>query len=391
MKLGDFLQILHSYIGVDIDQQDYMLFISNLIMHEPSTKEELAEEAAEKYYPFYGHDNEKDTCRKIFNGSRPLPKRLARRIKRKFNTAGLEGELSSANLSGLAGELSDHGIVCTEGDAVNVCSKTIALFVDAAVLGITEIDPALVSEIPESTVPVYDDTELKRRYGVALLHEVNMHCPNDGCFKPLYLESPSMSSFDYNIVTINPRLDQDSKENMIALCPECARRFNFNKSPEMISRLEDIKLDLSLLTETSDKLSSEQIVAGVSKVIKKIALIPPDHVMNLNYKPSKVINKMDKTDAALYIKIMHNVSGYYPDVESLFKQEEAEGNIDYQRFCDQIKWQYKDACGQGHSQTQIFESLVDWLVGETNEPRTFCEVVISFFVQKCEVFDEITK
>lgn len=391
MKLGDFLQILHSYIVTDVDQQDYMLFISNLIIHGPSTKEEKADEEAENYYPYYGHENEKDSCRKIFNGSRPLPEQKARIIRCKFNTTGLEAELSTSNLSGLVDELKNHGITCTEGDAVKVCSKIIELFINAAIPGIPEVDPAVVMEIPESTVPAYDDTELKRLYGVTLLHEVNMHCPNDGCFKPLYMENSEGSSFDYNIVTINPRLDQKSEENMIALCPECARKFNFDKSPETINRLEGLKLELSLLTEIRDKLSSEQIVASVKKVIKKIAAIPVDRVISLNDNPTKVINKMDKTDAALYVKIMTNVSGYYPDVESLFKQEESEGNMDYERFCLQIRPQFKDAYRQGHSQAEIFDSLVDWVAGETNEQIQFCKVVISFFVQKCEVFDEITE
>ena len=101
MKLGDFLQILHSYIVTDVDQQDYMLFISNLIIHGPSTKEEKADEEAENYYPYYGHENEKDSCRKIFNGSRPLPEQKARIIRCKFNTTGLEAELSTSNLSAL--------------------------------------------------------------------------------------------------------------------------------------------------------------------------------------------------------------------------------------------------------------------------------------------------
>ena len=35
--------------------------------------------------------------------------------------------------------------------------------------------------------------------------------------------------------------------------------------------------------------------------------------------------------------------------------------------------------------------MVDWLQRGTNEDRGACEVVISYFIQKCEVFDVIAE
>ena len=41
-------------------------------------------------------------------------------------------------------------------------------------------------------------------------------------------------------------------------------------------------------------------------------------------------------------------------------------------------------------QNRIFDSLVDWLNGAIPEAsRIACEIVISFFIQNCEVFDEL--
>ena len=41
---------------------------------------------------------------------------------------------------------------------------------------------------------------------------------------------------------------------------------------------------------------------------------------------------------------------------------------------------------------QIFNQMVDWLMTKTlSESKEACEIVISFFVQNCEVFREITE
>lgn len=45
----------------------------------------------------------------------------------------------------------------------------------------------------------------------------------------------------------------------------------------------------------------------------------------------------------------------------------------------------------GLSQDEIFEKMVDWLQDATHENRSSCEVIISYFIQKCEVFDAITE
>ncbi|MEI3527074.1 MAG: ABC-three component system protein [Bacilli bacterium] len=43
-------------------------------------------------------------------------------------------------------------------------------------------------------------------------------------------------------------------------------------------------------------------------------------------------------------------------------------------------------------QNIIFNKMVEWLKFKTQEiTNDACEIVISYFIQNCEVFDEITK
>ena len=40
----------------------------------------------------------------------------------------------------------------------------------------------------------------------------------------------------------------------------------------------------------------------------------------------------------------------------------------------------------------IFNAMVDWIMKNTgSQSKAACEIVISFFIQNCEVFDEITE
>lgn len=391
MTFSECLQLLHSYIGADCDKQDYIVFLQVLVMREPETPEEIEADEKDEYYPYKGIDSEKDYLLRIYNG-KPLPKKKARLIKNHYEPAAFleafDSVVGSAR-DNLVNDLRRVGINCTRDEAPKCCEELFRLLIEAAVVGVNVIDVALIGEV-EPTIPIYDDTDLKRKYGVHLLTEANNHCPSDGCLKPLRIGA-EQSSFDYSIVRINPRFAQETVDNLIALCPECGRQYRYQLNDEKQYRMEDIKLRLSALREVMDTLTEEKIVAGVERVIGKIPGIPVERIMDLNYKPTQVANKMDKTDPALYMKISTYVSGYYPDVEELFKQAEIENNFNYEKFCSQIKFKFSDIKDSGLSQGQIFDKLVDWLAGVTNEDREPCEVIISYFVQKCEVFDVISR
>ena len=63
----------------------------------------------------------------------------------------------------------------------------------------------------------------------------------------------------------------------------------------------------------------------------------------------------------------------------------------YKPFCLQVRMTYINLSDMGLSQDKIFEKMVDWLQDATHEDRNSCEVIISYFIQKCEVFDAITE
>lgn len=391
MTLSEFLKILHSaYFGLDWDNQDYLANLLLYVMPEPSSKEDIAADDRGEYYPYNGSDEEKDMLGRIYNG-KPLPKKKARMIKAHFVPVAFIEEikkLKPETKRSLRTELAGVGILCAEGEEAEVCAEILELLFDASAIGEQSIDVNMVGKKMEVVIPTYNDDELKREFGVHLLAETNQHCPMTGCLKPLYIEEDGRSAFDYKIVQINPKLPQKVADNLIAMCPTCASRFMFARTKERVSELEDIKLNISSVLEAVDTLQDDKLVSGVKRVVGKIGDIPIEHIVDLNYTPTEVIKKMDKSDAGLYIKIHQYVSKYYLDVMNFCKEMEQEGSLNYEKFCYQIKFKYQELRDMGLTQSQIFEVLTKWIVDATNEEKTSCEVVVSYFVQKCEVFEE---
>ena len=109
----------------------------------------------------------------------------------------------------------------------------------------------------------------------------------------------------------------------------------------------------------------------------------------LNYEPVPLVNKIDRNkNHSLFRRVKYQVEDYYQAVESTFK--ELARKVEFKKFCNQISINYDAMYDSGYNPDEIFEKLVDWLQNSTSGSRDACEIVVSFFIQKCEVFDDIT-
>lgn len=397
MDFSEYLQLLHKYVGTDVKQQDFLLFLIHELMHEPVTEEEIKDDELEKYYPYYGNKKNKSMLSKIYAGDeKVLPKSKARQIRnaydfKKCGLLDLLSSLSDDKKRQLIQNLSERGFTTTKADVALYCCKMMECFLDNLSMGVNIVNASSVV-VPADDIPeIYDDRDLKRKYGAQLLAEVNNMCPNDRCSTPLYIVSNNCSEPEYEIVQISDKYSRDNVENLIALCPECSKKYRMNHTEEETERLANIKTDFSTYNEARYAVSRDELVKGVEKVITKISSIPEKNLMELNLNPAAIKDKIDGSDNHLLGIISFTNAEYFDDIHDLFKGAEEEGLIDFDRFCYQIRYKYKDIAERGISQRQIFDLLAEWLMGLTNEKKSTCEAVISYFVQKCEVFDAISK
>ena len=115
--------------------------------------------------------------------------------------------------------------------------------------------------------------------------------------------------------------------------------------------------------------------------------VPAD--VDLNYTPVPVREKIKPENVRLFLGVKTQVNVYFNDVHEAFQQLGREGKLRFNSFCQQVKYMYVTFRDKGYDQNKIFYEMTKWLCDTTGEEWGNCEIVISYFVQKCEVFDVI--
>lgn len=238
-----------------------------------------------------------------------------------------------------------------------------------------------------------DYDELKRKYGTPLVAEAYGECTNEGCTNSLYIRSGNTLVEDYSVAVIDPAMSPEDTNNLIAMCPTCGKIYAASADDAIIARIKEIKYHLIQEAEAKDELSHEKIELGIRNVLRKVKDLDADDVDddNLNYDPVMVNQKIERKNKQLRFKIKSNVAAFYLQIDDILHQYGREGIIDFDMFCLQVKISFKKLKKHNLPQTVIFENLVKWLMESTHEELEPCEAVISYFVQKCEVFDVIAK
>ena len=86
------------------------------------------------------------------------------------------------------------------------------------------------------------------------------------------------------------------------------------------------------------------------------------------------------------------VTNYYPYIRDCFKEMEGVDGFRLTALSLQIKSCFIKLDALSDNKADIFDELVAWVMRKTlSTSNDACEAVVSFFVQNCEVFHEITE
>ncbi len=248
--------------------------------------------------------------------------------------------------------------------------------------------------VPQAKGEIVAETlrpSIKEQFGALLVAEERSVCPNDGCSTPLFVNVGGHLGTNYEVALIDPSVPETRMDNLIALCPTCYNRYITGRTDEQVLRLANIKKNLVDDYEAKDAVSMQKVEDGIRRVLEKIPKMRVPANIDLNYNPVTLRQKIAADNLMLYIKTKTNVNVYYSAVQDAFTELNAEKVLRYQNFCLQVRMTYLTFADKGWTQDKIFEKMVDWLQETTNEDRNSCEVIISYFIQKCEVFDAITE
>lgn len=247
-----------------------------------------------------------------------------------------------------------------------------------------------------------NDAELR-----LFLREVNYHCPlcgkelqsrkqkklNEKLFQIAHIYPNSPTYEQYNTLNGVERLGDNSEsfENKIALCKDCHGTQDFHTTLAEYIKLKDIKKTYLRQTALHDATFTLGLENEIENVISRISKMKDTDLSALNYKAVSIANKFSANEMLLKTKITGYVMNYFTYIRDAFKNMENNSNFNFDILSGQIRACFVKMDAIGSNKNEIFESMVVWIDNKTqNISKLACEAIISFFVQHCEVFYEIT-
>lgn len=191
-----------------------------------------------------------------------------------------------------------------------------------------------------------------------------------------------------------PRLGDNSEsyENKIALCKDCHDQQDYHTTEEEYLNLLQKKKQYLQSMDLREATFTMGLENEIADVVKKICGLKEDELEKLNYSPVKLAKKFTTEELLLKSLVSMYVTNYYPHIRELFKQQEGVNGFRLDTLSLQIKSCFTKLNAITQDKTAIFNQLVDWVSTKTcTSSKGACEAVVSFFVQNCEVFYEISK
>lgn len=341
------------------------------------------------------YDMEPRTLRGYFYGEHDITN-LAKKINTDLDSKFFEEFIDTETEDTIHGLCAEFDDVCTGINKDNFKQKIAERFKQIIRNAATtkrkgKKTAALVPQSQETIAVATVQPSIKEQYGALLVAEGRSVCPNDGCSTPLFVNVGGQLGANYEVTFIDPSVPEIRMENLIALCPACHSKYITGRTDEQVQRLLHIKKSLVDDYEARKTVSMQKVEDGIRKVLEKIPRMQAPANIDLNYNPVALREKIAADNLMIYLKAKTNVNVYYSEVKNVFTELNAERVFRYKPFCLQVRMTYVNLSDMGLSQDEIFEKMVDWLQDATHEDRSSCEVIISYFIQKCEVFDAITE
>ena len=242
-----------------------------------------------------------------------------------------------------------------------------------------------------------------------LLAEVGMNCPL--CGKSLMQTKGKVAVPDYKITYIYPLITTpeqeaildtitfpsyglDDIENKIALCDNCNSYYIAGFSAELYNALLAVKAEASNNYQAQTLIDKVELDANLVTIVKKLIVSSQsgDLGVSLSLRALKVAKKMLPAETLLKNKIENYVVISFNRINEIFRQEARINSFDFDTLAQEIKYGYNKLLKRGLSQSEVFAKMTVWVQKQTAvKDLTACEAVVSFFVQNCEVFYEITE
>ncbi len=243
----------------------------------------------------------------------------------------------------------------------------------------------------ERQVQSQRESDLKKKYGNYLMYEADGHCPCIGCGNLLRYSKDGKTAEAYSIYVIDEKKPL-TPDNLLVMCGQCFTKYSLERSRKQSEELATMKRILEAhvgCVHTLDNLPLEKNIVAVIKSIKKLG---ENEITEALLDPSKINNKLSPSkEFVLYNTVRHYVTLYFRRIREIMISMDKRGDIDYEEIQNQVHAMYIRLKKQTKSRMDIFSEISDKIHRITLQDDTYCQIVVAYFIQSCEVFDAIAE
>ncbi len=175
----------------------------------------------------------------------------------------------------------------------------------------------------------------------------------------------------------------------IVTCADCACVVAAMNEAEQ-KALTEKQMAARELNRIRDDIAVEKLDGDIEAVLRSVDQLNEDDNTELRLDPLTIDKKV--TEKRLREHIRTDVLSLYPGVNETLDRLAGEGRINPTRFARQIRRIFENAASPVLSERKIYDLIVDKLnTVSGGRYKTACEVIVSYFVQRCEVFNEIAE
>ncbi len=233
--------------------------------------------------------------------------------------------------------------------------------------------------------------DLKSKYGMYLLNETTHFCPFPGCGKELTKTNAGRAIDSYEVSLIDKKKAPEIN-NLLALCPQCYATYSIDDSTKICKELGQVKKILVTHNQSVTLLDDLPLEKGIAGVISKVIKLKEKDLVTTSLDPKEIKQKLSATDnLVLYNQVNFYVTTYFVRIREIMTNLDKRGEIDYDEVQDQMRAIYKRLKKSKKTNMEIFNEIVGKLHRVTMQEDVYCQIIVSYFIQSCEVFDAITK
>ena len=272
-------------------------------------------------------------------------------------------------------------------DASNIASKLAKVFIDIIRSAAGLVEP---TELEKQKLQQAEQ-DFKNKFGDYLINEANHVCPFPGCGRSLVVTNAGKAKNLYNVGLIDKK-KAPTVENLLALCPHCYATYSIDDNAKICKELNGVKKILVAHQKSVQLLDDLPLEKGIVGVISKVKNLKEKDLADASLDPKEIKQKLKPADnMALYITVNTYVTTYYVKLREIMMNADKRGEIDYDEVQDQMHAIYKRLKKTKKTKVEIFNEIAQKIHKVSLQEDMFCQIVVSYFIQSCEVFDAITQ